>query len=63
MIASVAAKDENEKRALGDLAGMWVKAATVSDKIFTSPLSQRAGVEPSKPLPATPSADCHREHA
>jgi len=39
MVASVAAKDENEKRVLGDLAGMWGKAATVSKKMFTSPVS------------------------
>jgi hypothetical protein len=46
MSASVATKDENEKRVLGELAGMWGKAATASERMFTSPLSQRAGVEP-----------------
>jgi len=37
MVASVATKDENEKRVLGDLAGMWGKAATVSERMFTAP--------------------------
>lgn len=46
MVASAASKDENEKRVLGDLAGMWGKAATVSERMFTSPLNQRAGIEP-----------------
>jgi hypothetical protein len=31
---------------LSDLAGMWEKAATVSERMSTSPLSQRAGIEP-----------------
>jgi hypothetical protein len=44
MVASVASKDENEKRVLDELAGMWGKAATVSESIFTSPHSlPRAG--------------------
>jgi hypothetical protein len=37
MVASLATKDENEKRVLGELAGMWGKAATVSEGMFTSP--------------------------
>jgi hypothetical protein len=49
MVASVASKDENEKRVLGDLAGMWEKAATVSERMFTSPpLIPRA--DEAKPL-------------
>jgi hypothetical protein len=39
MVASLASKDENEKRVLGELAGMWGKAATVSERMFTSPVS------------------------
>jgi hypothetical protein len=39
MVASLESKDENEKRILGDLAGMWGKAATASETIFTSPVS------------------------
>jgi hypothetical protein len=41
MVASVASKDENEKRILDELTGMWGKAATVSERIFTSPHSLR----------------------
>jgi hypothetical protein len=37
MVGSLASKDETEKRVLGDLAGMWGKAATVSERMFTSP--------------------------
>jgi hypothetical protein len=44
VVASLASKDENEKRVLGELAGMWGKAAVASEKIFTSPHSlPRAG--------------------
>ena len=39
MVASVASKEENEKRVLDELAGMWGKAAVASEKIFTSPHS------------------------
>jgi hypothetical protein len=46
MIGSLASKDENEKRVLGELAGMWGKAATVSERMFTSP-------------PLVPRADAH----
>jgi hypothetical protein len=44
MVDSLASKDENEKRVLVDLAGMWMKLATASEMIFTSPLTQRSGV-------------------
>jgi hypothetical protein len=44
MVGSLASKDENEKRVLVDLAGMWMKLATASETIFTSPLTQRSGV-------------------
>jgi hypothetical protein len=37
MISSLATKDGSEKRVLCELAGMWGKAATVSDRMFTSP--------------------------
>jgi hypothetical protein len=44
IVGSLASKDENEKRVLGELAGMWGKAATVSERMFTSPHSlPRAG--------------------
>jgi hypothetical protein len=49
MVASVASKDENEKRVLDELSGMWGKAATVSERMFTSPpLVPRA--DEAKPL-------------
>ena len=49
ILGSLASKDENEKRVLGELAGMWGKAATVSERMFTSPpLVPRA--DEAKPL-------------
>jgi hypothetical protein len=37
MAGSQASKNENEKLVLNELAGMWIKAATASETMFTSP--------------------------
>jgi hypothetical protein len=38
IVGSSESKDESEKQILSGVADMWMKAALVSEKIFSSPL-------------------------